>query len=69
MVEAIGEVRRPMAYELVGGETVSDLIAMSGGLTRDAFASLATLVRASLEGGYPALVPLTCLINRRNKFH
>ena len=61
VVEAIGEVRRPMAYELVGGETVSDLIAMSGGLTRDAFASLAILVRASLEGGLPSASSLNLL--------
>lgn len=53
VVEVRGEVRRPMAYELVGNESVRDLIAMSGGLTKDAFASLAMLVRTSVEGGLP----------------
>ena len=38
VVEVRGEVRRPMAYELIGGETVNDLIGMSGGLTKNAFA-------------------------------
>ena len=54
VVEVRGEVRRPMAYELTGGETVSDLIQMAGGFTKEAFGELAVLVRTSLEGGLPA---------------
>ena len=52
-VEIRGEVRRPMAYELSGGETVADLINMAGGFTKEAFGELAVLVRTSLEGGLP----------------
>ena len=61
VVEVRGEVRRPMAYELAGEESVSDLIAMSGGFTKDAFASLAVLVRTSLEGGLPSAQSLNLL--------
>ena len=50
IVEVRGEVRRSMAYELLGDESVSDVIEMAGGLTKDAFASLSVLVRTSLEG-------------------
>ena len=53
VVEIRGEVRRPMAYELAGGETVADLIRMAGGFTKEAFGELAVLVRTSLEGGLP----------------
>ena len=53
VVEIRGEVRRPMAYELVGDETVADLIQMAGGFTKEAFAELAVLVRTSLKGGLP----------------
>ena len=53
VVEIRGEVRRPMAYELVGGETVADLIQMAGGFTKEAFADLAVLIRTSLQGGLP----------------
>ncbi|EHQ56694.1 periplasmic protein involved in polysaccharide export [gamma proteobacterium HIMB55] len=53
VVEIRGEVRRPMGYELVGDETVADLIKMAGGFTKEAFAELAVLVRTSLEGGLP----------------
>lgn len=31
-----GEVRRPAIYELSGGETLADMVAMAGGYTRDA---------------------------------
>ena len=53
VVEVRGEVRRPMAYELAGGETVADLIKMAGGFTKEAFGELAVLVRTSLKGGLP----------------
>lgn len=61
VVEVRGEVRRPMAYELKGGETISDLVAMSGGYTKNAFVSLAVLVRTSLEGGLPSAESLNLL--------
>ena len=61
VVEIRGEVRRPMAYELKGGESLSGLIAMSGGFTKDAFASLAVLVRTSVDGGLPSAQSLNLL--------
>ena len=45
-----GEVRRPAIYELVGGETLAELITMAGGFTVDAFPMQTTLVRRSLKG-------------------
>ena len=53
VVEIRGQVRRPMSYELLGSESVSDLIKMAGGLTGKAFVDLATLTRSSNEGGLP----------------
>ena len=61
VVEIRGEVRRPMAYELAGGETVADLIRMAGGFTKEAFGELAVLVRTSLEGGLPAAESINLL--------
>jgi len=40
-----GEVQRPAVYELKGNQSVADLIRMGGGLTPDADASQAALVR------------------------
>ena len=53
-------MRRPMAYELMGGETVADLIQMAGGFTKEAFGELAVLVRTSLEGVCPLLSRSIC---------
>jgi polysaccharide export outer membrane protein len=61
VVEVRGEIRRPMAYELSGGETVADLIQMAGGFTKEAFGELAVLVRTSLEGGLPSAQSLNLL--------
>ena len=61
VVEIRGEVRRPMAYELKGDESLSDLITMSGGFTKDAFARLAVLVRTSVDGGLPSAQSLNLL--------
>jgi polysaccharide export outer membrane protein len=61
VVEIRGEIRRPMAYELLGGETVADLIQMAGGFTKEAFGELAVLVRTSLEGGLPSAQSLNLL--------
>lgn len=44
-VEVIGAARRPGTYELTAGMSVSDLIAIAGNLTPDAFAEEAELVR------------------------
>lgn len=53
VAEIRGEVKRPMGYELLGGEAISDLITMAGGLNSDAFPSLTLLVRSSKTGGLP----------------
>ena len=42
-----GEVKRPMAYELLGHETAAQLVFMAGGFTRDAYPSAAVLLRKS----------------------
>ena len=63
VAEVRGEVRRPMAYELKGGETLGDLIQMAGGYTKDAYVDLAVLVRTSLEGGLPTAESLNLLGN------
>lgn len=45
-----GEVKRPMVYELKDGQTLSDLIALSGGFSSEAFTSSVRVVRKnSLE--------------------
>ena len=67
VVEVRGEVRRPMAYELLGKETIADLIEMSGGFTKEAFLDLATLVRTSLKGGLPRVQSLNLLATDAQK--
>lgn len=52
-----GEVRRPAIYELLGGETVADLVRMGGGLTAKAWPARATLDRV-VPGGGPVSVEL-----------
>ena len=42
-----GEVKRPMAYELLGRETAAQLVFMAGGFTRDAYPAAAVLLRKS----------------------
>ena len=42
-----GEVKRPMAYELLGHETAAQLVFMAGGFTRDAYPAAAVLLRKS----------------------
>jgi protein involved in polysaccharide export with SLBB domain len=44
-----GEVQRPAIYEIKGSTTVADMVEMAGGLTRDADASRAALVRINDE--------------------
>ena len=42
-----GEVKRPMAYELLGHETAAQLVFMAGGFTHDAYPAAAVLLRKS----------------------
>lgn len=53
VVEVTGEVKRPRIYELVGGETVSDVLSMAAGFTQQAHPSLSVLIRKSETGGLP----------------
>ncbi len=45
LVKVYGEVRRPAIYELLGGETISDVIALAGGMTPGAFSSKVAIDR------------------------
>ncbi|MDA8739004.1 SLBB domain-containing protein [Luminiphilus sp.] len=48
-----GELKRPMAYELAGGETLADMLAMAGSFTRDAYPAISVLTRQSDALGLP----------------
>lgn len=56
-----GEVKRPRLFELAGGETLKDLVAMAGGYTQDAFPLLAVLNRKPGDGGLSAAQSLNLL--------
>lgn len=47
LVDAEGEVKRPMAYELKAGETLADLIKYAGGFTGNAYAGELNVVRGT----------------------
>ena len=53
MIDVEGELKRPMVYELVGGETLGDVLAMAGSFTRDAYPGLSILTRQSDSLGLP----------------
>ncbi|EGG29048.1 polysaccharide export protein [Aequoribacter fuscus] len=57
-VEVLGEVKRPMVYEVQGTETVQDLVSMAGGFTQQAYPNAAILTRLSDAGGLPAALNL-----------
>lgn len=50
-VDVTGAVKRPMVYELLGGETAETVIAMAGSFSRTAFPASTLLVRTSDEQG------------------
>lgn len=54
VVEMSGEVKRPALYELAGGETLRDVLAMAGGVSRRAFTG-AALLRRRTEGSVGAV--------------
>ena len=54
VVEIRGEVRRPMAYEMLKSESTTDLLAMAGGFTKDAYREAVVLIRASVDGALPS---------------
>jgi polysaccharide export outer membrane protein len=53
VIDVEGEFKRPMVYELVGGETLGDVVSMAGSFTRDAYPRLANLIRQSDKLGLP----------------
>ncbi|MDA9681321.1 SLBB domain-containing protein [bacterium] len=53
-VDVLGAVKRPMVYELTGGETVADAIAMAGSFSRSAFPASTLLTRKSGYLGLPS---------------
>ena len=50
-VDVMGAVKRPMVYELLGGETAGQVIAMAGSFGRTAFPASTLLVRTSDSQG------------------
>jgi polysaccharide export outer membrane protein len=50
-VDVTGAVKRPMVYELLGGETAEQVIAMAGSFSRTAFPASTLLVRTSDDQG------------------
>ena len=50
-IKLYGAVKRPARYELIEGETLSDLIAMAGGVSADAYLRKISLVRSDPELG------------------
>ena len=53
VIDMEGELKRPMVYELAGGETIGDVLAMAGSFTRDAYPALSILTRQSDSLGLP----------------
>ena len=53
VIDVEGELKRPMVYELVGGETLGDVLSMAGSFTRDAYPGLSILIRQSDLLGLP----------------
>ena len=53
VIDVGGELKRPMVYELIGGETFGDVLAMAGFLTRDAYPGASILTRQSDSLGLP----------------
>ena len=53
VIDVEGELKRPMVYELMGGETIEDVLAMAGSFTREAYPSLSILTRQSDSLGLP----------------
>ena len=52
-----GEVLRPAKYELIGGESVKDLVKLAGGLTPKAFLSN-TIIQRIDESGFLTVIDL-----------
>lgn len=53
VIDVEGELKRPMVYELVGGETLEDVLEMAGSFTRNAYPGRSVLIRQSDALGLP----------------
>ncbi|MDB2434663.1 SLBB domain-containing protein [Luminiphilus sp.] len=53
VIDIEGELKRPMVYELAGGETLADVLVMAGSFTRDAYPAISVLTRQSDTLGLP----------------
>ncbi len=54
-----GAVQRPARYDLKGGESFAEAIAMAGGFTATAFRQLSTIRRFDSEKGFPSILSIT----------
>ena len=61
VIDIEGQLKRPMVYELKGGETISDVLEMAGGFTRDAYPSQAILTRKSIDLGLSTAITVDLL--------
>ncbi len=53
VIDVEGELKRPMVYELAGGESLGDILTMAGSFTRDAYPAMSILTRQSDSLGLP----------------
>ena len=58
VIDIEGELKRPMVYELAGGETLADILEMAGSFTRDAYPAISVLTRQSDTLGLPEALTL-----------
>ena len=56
VIRVTGEVKRPMAYEIKIGDTIGDVINMSGGYKSSAFAGELVLVKRKTGGDLPEVM-------------
>jgi polysaccharide export outer membrane protein len=70
VVKIIGEVRRPMRYELKPQEDLGQLITFAGGITSKAYTKLLRITRATEDGSQIKImdVSLDSLITNKKKF-
>ena len=58
-VRVNGAVKRPARYDLNGGETFAEVIAMAGGFTATAYQQMSTIRRFDAEKGFPSILTVT----------
>ena len=58
-VRVNGAVKRPARYDLKGGETFAEVIAMAGGFTATAYQQMSTIRRFDAEKGFPSILTVT----------